>query len=275
MSRIDWPPVFDHAAAWVRGFGGNVTLRQVFYHLVSEQLIPNKQTAYIYLSKKTAEGRREGWFPRLIDKTRHISRVNTVNDVRDSLVSALDEYRLDRTEGQEYQVWLGAEKRGMTDQLWSWFSDLGFPIVGFGGYVSQTMADNVAGSVSADGRPAVFIYAGDFDPSGIDIPRDFEERTYCWDVFERVALNPDHVDLYNLPENPGKTSDSRSGRFIAEFGRLVQVEVDALDPRVLRDLYRSAIDEFWDEDAHSEVVEREDTEAEILSEFIDRFDSDE
>src|SRR6266704_1478269 len=41
MARVNWQPVFERAAEVVRGYDTPVTLRQLFYRLVSEQVIPN------------------------------------------------------------------------------------------------------------------------------------------------------------------------------------------------------------------------------------------
>jgi hypothetical protein len=55
----------------------------------------------------------------------------------------------------------------------------------------------------------------------------------------------------------GKRSDSRAGAFVARHGALVQVELDALAPDDLEQLYRDAIGEFWDTSAYEAVVDRE------------------
>ena len=115
----------------------------------------------------------------------------------------------------------------------------------------------------------MLIYAGDFDPSGEDIDRDFAERTgYCFEVV-RVALNAEQIEHYNLPPQPGKPSDSRAGRFIARHGQLVQVELDALPPDVLRGLYQDAIDDYWDKSTYDEVLVRERREREALQDFVE------
>jgi len=44
---------------------------------------------------------------------------------------------------------------------------------------------------------------------------------------------------------------------MARHGRLVQVELDALDARDLHALYRLAFDRFWDVSAYEAVMERE------------------
>src|SRR5262249_61990766 len=87
-------------------------------------------------------------------------------------------YRGHRTEGQLVRLSLGVEKNGLVEQLRGRFDDLGIPVLALGGYSSQTYLDNVAADIreDADSRPAVLIYAGDFDPSGEDILRDAVER---------------------------------------------------------------------------------------------------
>src|SRR5207249_5207910 len=43
-------------------------------------------------------------------------------------------------------------------------------------------------------RPAVLLYAGDFDSSGEDIFRDFVARTDCWTHTRRIALTAEQVE---------------------------------------------------------------------------------
>jgi len=103
----------------------------------------------------------------------------------------------------------------------------------------------------------VLIYAGDFDPTGEDVDRDFVERVGEFDEVRRIALSAEQVDEYDLPSLPGKETDSRAAAFEARHGRLVQVELDALDPDDLRDLYAAAIADYWAGDAFAAVREQE------------------
>jgi hypothetical protein len=255
--RIDWPGIIDQAASIVYSYSTSVTLRQLFYRLVSAQLIPNTQGAYKRLSALTAEARREGDFPDLIDRGRQIHQATYFNDTEHALRSIIAAYRLDRTEGQDVSLYLGVEKAGMVVQLQSWFGGLGVPVLALGGYSSQTYVDDTRAHAEDQGRDAVLLYAGDFDPSGEDIDRDFIERTDCWDDVVRVALTAAQVREYGLPVNPGKASDSRAAGFISRHGELVQVELDALDPDVLRSLFQAAIDGYWDTSTFEAVLARE------------------
>lgn len=256
----DWKKILIRAKEIVESYDTGVTLRQLYYRLVSEGLIPNSQSVYKQLSHKSAIARREGWFPSLIDRTRAIESYPTWLSPTDSLKDTLNAWRRDRTEGQKHSLYVGVEKHGMTVQLIHWFGDLGIPVLALGGYSSQTFVDVVAADIERQGRPAILFYAGDFDPSGVDIDRDFEERTEIFSKVIRVALNRKQVDDYDLPPMPGKETDSRSAKFILAHGELVQVELDALKPEDLRKLYKKAIDRYFDKKIWQKVVDREDIE---------------
>ncbi len=268
--RVAWPAVVDRARAIVASYDTGVTLRQLFYRLVSEQLIPNNQSAYGHLSRLTAEARRRNKFPDLLDLGRNIHRRSSWSSVPDVLHSAWSGYRRDRTEGQAWSIYLAIEKRGIVQQLDSWFADLGLPILPLGGYSSQTFADDVRADAERIGRPTVLIYAGDFDASGEDIDRDFMARTDCWDKAHRIALTRDQVEEFELPVNPGKAADSRAQKFVSKHGELVQVEIDALPPDVLHGMFLEAIGEYWDERAYRDVLERESSERDRLRQLVEQ-----
>jgi hypothetical protein len=69
MTRKSWPPIIERAAQIVEEYETPVTLRQLFYRLVSEHLIANKLTDYKTLSKLTAAN-RGGHLPGARDPTR-------------------------------------------------------------------------------------------------------------------------------------------------------------------------------------------------------------
>lgn len=260
MTRLHWGPIVRHASEIVRSYDTGVTLRQLFYRLVSDGTLANTQSAYKSLSSRTAEARRQGTFPDLIDRGREIHRYETFAGVEQARQWLERIYRRDRTEGQEFSVYLGVEKAGMVIQLQSWFGDFGVPVLALGGYSSQSYVGDVVRDVHASKRPAVLLYAGDFDPSGEDIDRDFLARTECFDKVVRVALSADQVLQYDLPPQPGKATDSRASAFIARHGSLVQVELDALPPDTLRGLYEQALEEFWDASAFEQALEQEEAE---------------
>jgi hypothetical protein len=273
--RLKWEDIVLEAAAIVNSYSTSVTLRQLFYRLVSRGTLPNNQNAYKGLSKKTAEARREGWFPDLIDRTRRIERYQTFSNPEQALRWLSQIYMRDRTEGQQEQIFIAVEKAGMVVQLQDWFGDLGLPIMALGGYSSQTFVKTVGEAIVQEyedhGRDSILLYAGDFDPSGEDIDRDFIARIEDYllrdsEIFttHRIGLLPEHIAEYQLPEYPGKETDSRKWQFIAKHGKLVQVELDALDPNDLRRLYQDAIDIYWDPDTYNRSLRLEAEESELL-----------
>jgi hypothetical protein len=266
--QLDWKMILERAKAIVESYETGVTLRQLFYRLVSEELIPNNQNVYKRLSSKTAAARREGWFPSLIDRTRSIEAHATWTSPESSLEEALSTYRRDRTEGQKHSIYLGVEKHGMSVQLMHWFGKYGIPVLALGGYSSQTFVDVVRDDIENQGRDAILLYAGDFDPSGVDIDRDFQERTEIFSKVIRVALNKKQVESYDLPPLPGKETDVRKWSFIAAHGELIQVELDALPPEELRKLYQKAIDRLWNKKAYEKVLEQEALERAVLRDAL-------
>jgi hypothetical protein len=187
-----WEPVIDHAAEIVASYDTGVTLRQLFYRLAADGSIRNERGDYSHLSKLTAERRRQGLFPTLIDPTRRVREPLTFTGPDQARQWLTDQYRRDRTEGQPVSVYLGVEKHGMAAQLVSWFGGYGLPILTLGGWASQTFVDEVFQHAIRQDRPAVFLYTGDFDPSGwfIGDERDYEgnhDRDTGVDGSERVA----------------------------------------------------------------------------------------
>jgi hypothetical protein len=264
MARRDWGEILEHAAAIVESYATEVTLRQLFYRLVADQTLRNTRSEYGQLSSRTAQARRDGWFPGLIDKTRDIERPQSFSSTEDAKSWLKARYQRDRTEGQEYSVYVGVEKAGIVNQLWSWFSKYHIPILALSGYSSQSFVDQVVEDVYAQDRPSVLIYAGDFDPSGEDIDRDFLARTGCWDEFHRIALSVEQVTQYNLPPAMGKSTDSRASAFMAKHGTLVQVELDAIPPDILQRLYTDQVMEHWDMAAWESIVDIEREERDSL-----------
>ena len=275
MARREWTPIVLRAREIALASAYKLTLRGLHYRLVEDPLARdlgyrNVQNDYKALSSKTAEARRDGWFPDLEDLTRSMLLANAFDGVKDGLATLVDLYRRDRTEGQSHCIVIAVEKRAMGGPLEQAFGEpFGIPVIPLAGYVSQTLADDTRDMVAKDGRPAVCLYAGDFDPSGEDIERDWRTRTGCFDTLIRVALTEDIVADRSLPESIGKDADARADAFAAKYGRLVQVELEALDPADLIEMYRDEFTAYWDDDAYARSQAQEEDERNRLREISD------
>jgi hypothetical protein len=136
MAKLDWDGIVAYAEQIVLSYDTGVTLRQLFYRLVSAQVLPNTTNAYKGLSRYTARARRETGFPDLIDRNRSIHRYGTFESPEEALEYIREVYRRPRDEGQEWTIYVGVEKSGIVEQLMSWFGELGIYVVALGGYSS-------------------------------------------------------------------------------------------------------------------------------------------
>lgn len=287
--NLRWEPILDRARELAEQFtvdqGVPPTLRQVHYALLgfAPDGIPYAARHYGSLSSRTAELRRppDVCFPRLADATRGIVQAPSWEDPADALAWTATQYRRDRTAGQEEALYLGIEKRGMTVQLQAWFGDdLGLPILPLGGTSSESFEQDAIEHQAHDGRRSVLIYAGDWDASGEIIARNFT-RWVPFDKVIHVALSVEQVFEHDLPLVEGNFDTEKKNTHWPQFrdryrqellalgwdgneDQPVGVEVDALPVDVLRAGFSEAIAEFWDDDAHQDVLAEEREERAAL-----------
>jgi hypothetical protein len=125
-----------------------------------------------------------------------------------------------------------------------------------------------------NGKRVKVFYLGDHDPSGIDMTRSNEEllqlfaRSNGIEV-ERIGLNMDQVEEYNLVPDPAKQTDGRFAAYQETFGTDESWELDALTPSVIDGLIRAAIDSVIDEDDFNEKLEQEDANKTLLQSITD------
>jgi hypothetical protein len=111
------------------------------------------------------------------------------------------------------------------------------------GFNSSTKIHDV--SESDDSRPLIILYVGDYDPSGMymseaDIPQRLEQYGGDHVVVKRIALLSEQViGLLPFPASD-KKKDPRYKWFVRNYGKRCW-ELDAMDPRDLRALVRTAI----------------------------------
>ena len=279
MGRRRWPErgkwaevILPKAAEIVNTSSAAMTLRQLFYRLVSESLLVNTVNMYRELGRYTAEGRRLGLFPPLVDPTRAVERPPWWESPRASLDDLAEQYRRDRTEGQETQVWVILEKATLTTLASTVCEPLGIPVAPLRGYTSEPFVREIISELLTDERPAVGLYIGDHDPSGEDIDASFLRDTRLWKAWERVAVTADQVVSLGLPPQMGKAADPRAARFVELHGQLIQVEAEAVPPDTLTGLLEDAIAAWWDEHAASNVLRQEEHERGRLAAFAEEWD---
>jgi len=122
----------------------------------------------------------------------------------------------------------------------------------------------------------VILYAGDHDPSGLDMGRYMEE-SFRSDfrvavTFRRIAINMDQIERLNPPANVVKSTDSRAKSYIQKYGNHCW-ELDTLPPDELRSTITTAIErEISDDDAFEERKEEDREGQKRLTMIANRFD---
>jgi hypothetical protein len=263
MARINWSNVLRRAAEIVDGYDSAITLRQLFYRLVAEGALPNNDNTYNRLAKTSAKARREGWFPALEDRNRSVWSPASWNGPEEAREALRQQYRRDRTEGQPVQLLVGVEKDALSGLFREWLEPYGIPLLVLKGYSSQSFKAEVTELIERDPRRTVLLYAGDHDASGYGLYRDFT-GALPYVKTERVAITVEQIEEHSLPVYTGKTTDPRAADFVAEFGELVQVELDALPPEELGRIVQDAVGGYWDEAAYEITLAREDEDRKRL-----------
>lgn len=257
-----------------QGQGLKLTLRQLYYQLVTRNLVPNTERSYKNAGKLMSQGRLAG----LVDWEAMEDRLRTPNMVTEwrSPVHIMDAvisgYTLPRWQPQPKYVELWCEKDALAGVLQPITQRLHIILMVNRGYSSQSAMREGAERlrhVDADGKEITILYIGDQDPSGEDMVRDVGDRLHLLTnqnieiEVTKLAITQDQVAQYNPPPNPAKMSDSRAEGYIARFGQS-SYEADALPPDVLAVVVNDAIEELIDPDLWEEVIKREEVDKELL-----------
>jgi len=256
------------------GQGYRLTLRQLYYQLVSRDIIPNTDRDYKKLSSYCTRARLAGMldWDAIEDRARRPHRHSEYDDLADLAKAALYSYRLPRWETQPEYAELWVEKDALASVLTPIADNYHVTLMVNRGYSSASAMKQSAERLRpwAEERPCTIFYLGDLDPSGEDMVRDIRERLREFEVFvdvQKVALTMDQVNEYGPPPNPAKLTDPRAAAFVAEFGTS-SWEVDALQPAVLTEIIEGAFDGIVDIDAMEEVKQREEEDKEKLLEAV-------
>lgn len=244
--------------------GFTLTLRQLYYQLVSRDIIANKQTEYKRLGSIVNDARLAGLIDWLAieDRTRDLRSLAHWSTASEIVESCASQYRVDLWEGQPYRPEVWIEKDALVGVIEGVCNELDVPHFSCRGYTSQSemwvAAQRLRGYAKKKQKPVIFHF-GDHDPSGKDMTRDITDRLALFMggvPVKRLALNMDQVEEYEPPPNPAKTTDSRYAAYIAEFGE-ESWELDALEPTVIAALIRAAITGLIDQrkwDARQEEI---------------------
>jgi len=269
----DQMDVLDAAIVTACSTENPVTLRGVFYRVVSAGAVEKSEAGYRVVGRQLIKLRRSGAVPYewITDGSRLVHKPQTWGYLDQMLEDAASSYRRALWHDQDDEVIVISEKDAISGVIlpvtYRWDVELAITR----GYSSETFTHSIAQTIFVNttmGKTTFVYQLGDHDPSGVDAWRDFQAKVLTFEpdanvVFERLAVTPEQIEQYQLQTRPTKGTDTRSSGFEGE-----SVEVDALPPSVLRKIVGDAIEQHIEPRALELTQSVEDSERDVLRNII-------
>jgi hypothetical protein len=252
-----------------------MTIRQLFYRLVSVQALENSIHDYKKLSRVMTDAREGGQVPFewIVDRSRPTYAPSVFDDIKDGLIALRRCYRKDYWEDQFAHVEIWTEKDAIIGSIEPVTDELGVTVRVSRGFTSTTRVYEIASAFTRILKPIFVFYLGDHDPSGRAIELDLYQRiaSYGSDFeMERLAVRDIDINAFNLPPLRIKSSDTRAAAFRRKFGNRC-VELDALPPEELRLRVRQAIERHIEGEAWERALAIERAERESIQSIVERW----
>ena len=225
-----------------------ITGRGVGYKLFAAGLIGNmNEMPKVY--RALVKAREDGIIPWdwIVDETRGPECVQMWDSPAELARDFF--YRRNLWQAQPKQVEVWSEKGTIRGVVWPVLAELGVVFQVMHGFNSATCMWNSSQNGNDD-RPLVALYVGDYDPSGMfmsesDIPARLQEYGGHHIALKRIVLTVEQTrSLRSFPASD-KSKDPRYKWFTDNYGDRCW-ELDAMDPRQLRDLVRAEINALID-----------------------------
>jgi hypothetical protein len=247
-----------------------VTVRQLFYRLVSAGSIDKTELQYRAVMRAVGEMRRDGRIPfeGIADNTRRPMKYASYPNLEAALRVTRESYFRARWNNQRAYVEVWLEKDALSGVVFPITGELDVPLMVTRGYPSISFLHGAAETITRQGKPTYLYYFGDHDPSGVDITRSVADgiREFAPGadvVVERVAVTLDQIKLWNLPSRPTKKTDARARDWVGG-----SVELDAIPARQLRELVRASIERHIDRSAWRATERAEQVDRKRLASLI-------
>jgi hypothetical protein len=249
--------------------GPPVTVRQIYYALVSRGAIPKTENAYDRVVYHVLKMRRGGVLPYdfIADNTRWMRKPQSYVGIEAYLEAGQQAYRRALWANQEAYVEIWCEKEALAGVINGITSKWDVPLMVTRGYPSETFVYEAAETLKCKRKPVFLYYFGDYDPSGRDIPVSTKAKLKAFGaqfVFEVVAVKQWQIDAWDLPLRPTKRSDVRARNWVGG-----SVELDAVPVPTLRRLVEEIITRHIDQQALEATLETERLERQALGRMMD------
>jgi hypothetical protein len=164
--------------------GYDLSVRQLFYQLVSKNIIPNKQKQYKSLVGLVNDARLAGVLDwrNVVDRGRNAYRPRNWANPGEMAKEMAAQFQDRQVGDQPYYLEVMVEKQALEGVLLPVCQELDITFMANKGYSSASAfyrAGKRFANEPLEGKKLIVLYLGDHDPSGIDMTRD---------IFERVPL---------------------------------------------------------------------------------------
>lgn len=255
-TTLDQIAKINEIIAEYQSAGYVLTVRQLFYQLVSRDIIANTEKTYKNTASIVNDARIAGLidWDAIEDRTRSFQTRSRFNSPKDVLHAAARSYHTDPWATQKTRPFVIVEKEALVGVFERVCDELDVPLLAARGYPSASVMREFASRHVAEADQTILVlHFGDHDPSGIDMTRDIDERVELFSGYapfelKRMALNLDQIKKYNPPPNPAKVTDARFIEYKRKYG-VSSWELDALPPNILAELARTELDRYIDKTA--------------------------
>ena len=263
-----------------------MTLRQLYYRLISVGPLRNAASEYSRLGAVMTRLREAGDVPRswLVDHTRTTLKPSSWSGLADFSESVRDCYRKNYWASLPHHVEVFVEKDAVAGTIQPITDENDVAIRVCRGYASVSFAGEIADFWRRIRKPIFAYYLGDYDPSGFDLERDLREKIErysgrdCYDdfddaaldtfVWQRLGVTAADFTAHDLIRLPVKETDKRAAGFIERHGTAC-AEIDAIPPTELRRRVEEAINSHIDVDQWNRLIAVERAEQETLDRMVE------
>ncbi len=247
----------------------DLTLRQLYYQFVARDLFPedrrwswagtkwvrdtegtkNADPNYKWLGTKTNDARLAGLMDwnTIVDRTRNLLAFQHWNSPAERIKACSYGYHIDIRSTQDYYIEVWVEKEALIEIVERTCDQHDVPCFACRGYMSQSAMWRAAVRrfviQEDEGFLTKVFYLGDHDPSGVDMPRDIQDRMEMFGSHVEVdtlALTMEQIEELKPPHDPAKLTDSRSKKYVKRYGSKAW-ELDALEPEFIDNLITESI----------------------------------
>lgn len=252
-----------------------ITLRGVYYRLVGAGCFPSTGNAYYDTTGRIMTILREAGivsFSSIVDNARCSLKPSSWSGISDFVDTVAQAYRKDFWSSLDHYVQIIVEKDAIAGTIQPVTDRYDVTLSPIRGYASLSFAHAIASEWRRIDKPIYVYYAGDLDPSGIDIEREIQSKLLRYSGktchWERIGINDEDFEPFNVIELDlsKKEKDRRYATFMKTYHR--SAELDALPSDELRRRVEERIRRHIPEDRWNRLSEVEEIEKRQFTAFL-------